>query len=103
MPSFSPKTIVQSEKKALLGFSTLVLNNFFYYNSDVMDNICDFNLTSEILGGNNGFGTNPYPYMPQRLWVVSKKAMRILLKEFGYPKRDFIPVMLANDKNEVER
>jgi len=93
MPAFSTKTIVQSGAYPL--FYTLVLDDLFYYNSSVMDNIFDFNVTSEILGSNNGGETGPY--FPHRLWIVSKKTMRILLKEFGFQRRDFIPVTLVND------
>ena len=95
MPIFLPKTIIQSKTYPL--FSTLALNDLFYYNADVMDNVFDFQLTFEYLGSNEGV-----PYLPQRLWIVSKKAMRILLKEFGQQRRDFIPVMLVKDEKEIE-
>ena len=94
MPPFNPKTIIQSGNKHL--FYTRVLNDLFYYNSDVMDNVCDFNVTFEILGSNSR-----EPYLPQKLWIVSNKAMRILIKEFDYRKKDFIPVVLVDEKNEV--
>jgi len=92
MPSFSTKTIVQSKNTPHL--RVFVLNDLFYYNADVMNNVFDFNVTSEILGSHDYV-----PYLPQRLWVVSKKAMIILLKDFKQTKRDFIPVILVNDEN----
>jgi len=93
MPAFSLKTVVQSETHYTFLY-THVLNDNFYYKSSVMDNVFDFNVTSEILGSNAG-----NPYYPQRLWIVSKKAMRVLLKEFDLHKRDFIPITLVDDEN----
>jgi len=92
LPSFSPKTIVQAKRTPQL--RVFVKNDSFYYDADVMGNVFDFNATSEILGSHDGF-----PYSPQRLWIVSNKAMRILLKEFDQQRRDFIPVMLVGDKD----
>jgi len=90
MPPFSPRTVIQPKTQPL--FSTLVLNDHFYYNSTVMNEIFDFNITFEFLGSNTGI-----PYHPQKLWIVSKKIMEIFLKEFGQNKRDFIPVILADE------
>ena len=98
MPPFSPKTIVRSGTTSLFSlFYTFVLNDLYYYNSSVMDVVFDFNLTSEYLGSNEGV-----PYLPQRLWIVSKKAMRILLKEFGQQRRAFIPIILVDDEKSGE-
>ena len=93
MPSFSPKTIVQSKNTPYL--RVFVRDDIFYYNADVMDNVFDFNATSEILGSHDRF-----PYSPQKLWIVSKKVMIVLLKECGCQKRDFIPVMLVGGEKE---
>jgi len=57
-----------------------------------MDNAFDFNETSEILGSKL-----TSPYYPQRLWIVSKRVMKIFLKEFDLQRRDFIPITLVND------
>ncbi|MCL2863779.1 MAG: hypothetical protein FWE54_06885 [Methanimicrococcus sp.] len=90
MPSFSPKTIVKSKKTPLR--RVFVLNDLFYYNSCVMDYVFDFNVTFEVLGSRDG-----EPYGPQRLWIVSKKVMVVLLKECSQQKRDFIPIILDDD------
>jgi len=93
MPPFSPKTIIRVKRTPKL--RVFVRNDIFYYNADVMDNVFDFNATSEILGSHDRF-----PYSPQKLWIVSKKVMIVLLKECGCQKRDFIPVMLVGGEKE---
>ena len=60
-----------------------------------METVSDFNVMVEILGAHDG-----YPYRPQKLWIVTKKAMECLLTEFGQNKRDFIPVMLVDDEKD---
>jgi hypothetical protein len=94
MLPLDPKTEI---KKVIANFSTrhYVVDNKFYYNRKIMENISDFNVTFEILGANDGS-----PYRPQKLWIVTNKAMEFLLTEFDQQKRDFIPVMLVDDEME---
>jgi hypothetical protein len=79
------------------GFSLrhYAVDDKFYYNRKVMESIVDFNRSLEGLGAYDGS-----PYHPQKLWVITKKAMEFLLTEFNYNKRDFIPVMLVDDEIE---
>jgi len=95
MPSFSPKTIVRSGTYPM--FHTLVSDNLFYYNSSVMESVSDFNVTFEYLGSNEGV-----PYFPQRLWIVSNKAMRILLRDLDQKRRVFIPVTLIDNEDVTQ-
>ena len=92
MPPLNPKSIIR--KTFIFSLNTLqnyVVDDAFYYDRNVLETMSDFNVTSEVLGA--------YIPCPQRLWIVSKKVMIILLQEFEQQRRDFIPVMLVDDEN----
>ena len=86
----------KTEIKKIFGNFSLrgyAVDDKFYYNKKVMTDITDFNTTSEILGAYDGA-----PYYPQHLWIVTNKAMKVLINELNQQKRDFIPVNLVDDE-----
>jgi hypothetical protein len=74
-----------------------VHNDLIYYDKKILNNVSDFNRSFEVFGSHDGF-----PYAPQHLWIVTNKAMKVLINELNQQKRDFIPVNLVDDeKNNI--
>ena len=94
MPPLDSKTNII---KVYSGFSLrhYAADDKFYYNRKVMENVSDFNRTFEALGAYDAS-----PYLPQKLWIVTNKAMECLLTDFSQNKRDFIPIMLVDDETD---
>lgn len=70
-------------------YSTKLKNNYVAYNSNDLSDLYDMNETREEIGYvNSNFGTKN---------VLSKKMMKLMINEFGYGKRDFIPIHLIHD------
>jgi hypothetical protein len=92
LPPFDTKTEI---KKGVGNFSlrAYAVDDKYYYKREGMTEIADFNITSEILGAYDGT-----PYYPQHLWIVTNKAMKVLINELNQKKRDFIPVNLVDDE-----
>jgi len=96
LPPLSPLTKIT---KAKFPYRSLVKNDQVYYNSTILKEASDFNRSFEYFGSNSIL-----PYPPQRLWIVSNKAMKVLINELNQNKRDFIPVHLVDDENpELEK
>jgi hypothetical protein len=79
--------------KGLFGTS-LIDEDYVYYNKNILLTVADFGRTVEYVGSNQGS-----PYYPQRLWIVTNKTMKVLINELNQNKRDFIPVHLIDDEN----
>jgi hypothetical protein len=94
MPMLHPKTKIR-KTFYYLSFQKNVKDAKFYYDRKVTENISDFNVTFEKFGSYSAD-----PYHPPKLWVVTKRAMEVLLAEFGQHKRDFIPIMLIDNEKE---
>ena len=94
MPTLDSKTSIRQVVE-WFSLRCYAIDDQFYYNRQVMENIPDFNLTSESFGAYDAD-----PYIPQKLWVVTNKAMKFLLAEFGHNERDFIPIMLVDDEKD---
>ncbi|WP_316557238.1 hypothetical protein [Methanimicrococcus hongohii] len=92
MPPLNSKTEIK-KVKANLSLRQYVVDDKFYYNQDVMKNISNFNVMTEILGAYDGA-----PYYPQKLWVVTNDAMKFLINDLEQHKRDFIPITLVDVK-----
>ena len=90
MPQMSSQTKI---KKGIFN-GALIPDDKIYYDSSVLNNIFDFNQTFEYIGENQGM-----PYYHQKFWIVSKKAMEVLINQLGRQKREFTPVILV-DKTE---
>lgn len=97
MPAVSTETkIVKYSTKRTILFSTLlyIQDRLVYYDKSVLP-VPDFNHSLEIFGDAVGS-----LYAPQNLWIVSHKVMRIMINDLDQRKRDFVPVILVDGKNE---
>ena len=96
VPTFTmPPMSAQTKLKRGLVSGLLIPDDKIYYNSIVLKHVSDFNKTFEYIGTNSG-----RPYYHQKFWIVSHKAMEILINQPGQHKRDFIPVMLVSNEKE---
>ena len=96
MPPLNPKSIIRETTiyNTFYKLQNYVVDDAFYYDRKVLETMSDFNVTSEVLGA--------YIPCPQKLWIVTKRTMELLLKEFDQHKRDFIPVKLIGDENKIQ-
>jgi len=90
LPPLSSSTKITKVK---FPYRVLVKDDQIYYNSKILKEVSDFNRSFEHFGSNTGL-----PYPSQRLWIVSNKAMKVLIHELNQQKRDFIPVHLVDDE-----
>jgi hypothetical protein len=90
-----PHMASQTKLKRGLVSGRLIPDDKIYYDSFVLNHVSDFNKTIEYIGTNDGM-----PYYHQKFWIVSHKAMDILINQLGQNKRDFIPAMLIGDEKE---
>jgi len=90
MPSIHPQADMKKEKSNA-SFGIYAMNKFCY-SKNVMKSISCFNVTTEFLGSYNGV-----LHYPQKQWIVTNKAMKVLINELNQHKRDFIPVHLIDD------
>ena len=88
----SPLSSLTKFKKGKFPYRILVKDEQIYYPSSILKDISDFNRGSEYFGSNDGL-----PYLQQRFWIVTNKAMKILINELNQQKRDFIPVNLVDE------
>ena len=93
-PISSVSSLTEIKKTTFPWKGVLVKDDQVYYNSSILKEVSDFNRSFEHFGSDNG---HPF-YYPQRLWIVTNKAMKVLVNELNQPKRDFIPVHLVDDE-----
>ncbi|WNY27817.1 hypothetical protein [Methanolapillus ohkumae] len=93
MPPTMPETKIY-DMLYLMGNEVLVDDLVYYYQSEV-SNVLDFNSTFEYFGNEGNI-----PYLPQRFWIITKKARDILILELNQEFDDFKPVILVG-QNEV--
>jgi hypothetical protein len=93
--SILPKMAAETEIciTNVLQLKVCVRNDLIYYDKTTLENASDFNRSLEVLGSHEGI-----PYAPQHLWIVTNKAMKVLINELNQRKRDFIPVNLVDDE-----
>jgi hypothetical protein len=89
----SPLSSSTKFKTGTLPYRILVKDDQIYYNSSILNEVSDFNRSSEYFGSNDGL-----PYLQQKFWIVTNKAMNILINELNQNKRDFIPIHLVDDE-----
>ena len=95
-----PKMLSQTKLKngffiESLAMGSLINDDIIYYKESDLGCALDFNKTLEYLGTNQGF-----PYYHQKFWIVSHKAMDVLINQLGQQKRDFIPVYLSGNEKK---
>jgi hypothetical protein len=77
--------------KGVFGTS-LIDEDYVYYNKTVLLTAADFNRTVEYVGSYKGS-----PYYHQRLWIVTNKTMKVLMNELNQTNQNFIPIHLVDD------
>jgi len=74
--------------------SKIIGENRIYYNKNVLETMSDFNQSLEAFG----YEDKRHFRLPQKYWIVSKKARSILIDELGQQDYDFIPIHLVDDE-----
>ena len=74
--------------------SKIIVDNQIYYKKNVLETISDFNQSLEAFG----YDDKRFFRLPQKYWIVSKKARSFLIEQLGQHDYDFIPIHLVDDE-----
>ncbi|WP_338102080.1 hypothetical protein [Methanolapillus millepedarum] len=96
MPPFSNKTTLKLEFSP----KKLVFDGTIFYDKEVLSNALDFNRSHESFGGNSRFLYSSY--ISQKYWILSNKAVHVLIHKIGVSQWNFVPVVLSDKAEDGE-